>query len=79
MYRPSGQTGIRDSIKFDNYLNTFDDDFNNIFKFYYYSPLSRIELNGAALIFDERTCVRVCKFFYTFLYNLVTIKLQLYK
>ena len=43
---------VRDSSKFDNYLDRID-DIINIFKFYYYSPLRRKELNDLVLLFDE--------------------------
>ena len=47
------ELAIRDAIKFDAYLDKFDDVINNIFKFYYYSPLRRKELNDLALLFEE--------------------------
>ena len=33
---------VRDSIKFDNYLDRVDEIISNIFKFYYYQPLLTI-------------------------------------
>ena len=41
---------VRDSTKFDNYLDRFDKIINNIFKFYYYSPLHRQELSDLPLL-----------------------------
>ena len=46
------ELAVRDSTKYDNYLDRFD-EIINIFKFYYHSPLCRKELNDLALLFDE--------------------------
>ena len=43
---------VRDSIKFDNILDRFD-EIINIFKFYYYSSLRRENLNDLALLSGE--------------------------
>ena len=38
------ELSMLDSIKFDKYLETFDENINNIFKYYYKSPTRRKEL-----------------------------------
>ena len=42
-----------DSIKFDKYLETFDENINNIFKYYYKSPTRRKELWDLASLFED--------------------------
>ena len=42
-----------DSLKFDSYLEKFDETINNIFKFYFYSPTRRKELRDLSVIFNE--------------------------
>ena len=47
------ELAVLDSIKFDDYLEIFDSNINNIFKFYYYSPTRRKKLNDLALLLEE--------------------------
>ena len=47
------EVAVRGLIKFDNYLDRFDEIINNIFKFYYYLQLCRKELNNLALLLAE--------------------------
>ena len=47
------ELSMLDSIKFDKYLKIFDENINNIFRFYYQSASRRKELRDLALLFQE--------------------------
>ena len=42
-----------DSIKFDKYLETFNENINNIFKYYYKSPTCRKEPRDLTSLFED--------------------------
>ena len=46
------ELAMLDSIKFDKYLQIFDENINNIFKFYYVSPTRRKELSDLAVVLE---------------------------
>ena len=47
------ELAVLDSIKFDTYLSEFDEGINNIFHFYYYSPVRRKELKDLAQLLND--------------------------